>query len=150
MRYPITSASADGHPPSSMISNSMTHRILIDRICPGMWNAEASLFISIATVLAVFDIRLPDDEKSRERTRNVEYSTGMIRYVLTLDAYRLMLSWSIVIRVLLRSRLHPDLVQIWNCCDIVYVDVSYSGLGAHFYRCNMYRSIDRIVQLWSV
>ncbi|KZT39769.1 cytochrome P450 [Sistotremastrum suecicum HHB10207 ss-3] len=50
------------------------------RICPGMWNAEASVFISIATVLAIFDIRLPEDKVSRERTLNVEYTTGMISH----------------------------------------------------------------------
>ena len=44
------------------------------RICPGKALGENSVFILIATLLAMFDITPPDDEELR-----VEFSKGLVR-----------------------------------------------------------------------
>jgi hypothetical protein len=48
------------------------------RICPGLYLAENSVFLGIATILAVFDIRRTVDEMGREVVPEVEYD-GFIR-----------------------------------------------------------------------
>ncbi|KIJ46528.1 hypothetical protein M422DRAFT_134348, partial [Sphaerobolus stellatus SS14] len=48
------------------------------RICPGMWTADASLFIIMATVLATFNISPPVDHNGKHLFPNVKYTTGMI------------------------------------------------------------------------
>jgi hypothetical protein len=51
----------------------------LDRICPGMWTAEATIFILIAQVLAVFNIEKAGDDCGNVVEPDVEYGTGMIR-----------------------------------------------------------------------
>ena len=47
---------------------------MMPRICPGKALGENSVFILIATLLAMFDIAPPDDEELR-----VEFSKGLVR-----------------------------------------------------------------------
>jgi cytochrome P450 len=48
------------------------------RICPGLYLAENSVFLGIATILTVFDISRAVDEMGREVVPEVEYD-GFIR-----------------------------------------------------------------------
>lgn len=54
--------------------------VFIRRICPGMWTADASLFIVMAGVLATFEVKSPLDEDGKEVLPQVKYTTGMIRW----------------------------------------------------------------------
>lgn len=51
------------------------------RICPGKELADSSLFIAIASSVAVFDIRKARDEKGREIEPVHEYTLGALRCV---------------------------------------------------------------------
>jgi cytochrome P450 len=48
------------------------------RICPGRFTAEAQLWISIACMFAVFDIRSGVDKKGNPMKAEAAFSSGMI------------------------------------------------------------------------
>jgi len=50
------------------------------RICPGMWTADASLFIVMACVLATFEIKPPLGQDGDVVLPQVKYTTGMISH----------------------------------------------------------------------
>jgi hypothetical protein len=54
----------------------------ICRICPGMHFADASLFITIASILAVFDISKALDEQGEEITPPGAFTDRGVKYVL--------------------------------------------------------------------
>lgn len=54
--------------------------LLYRRVCPGKRVADSSLFISIAMLVAVFDIKKAKDETGREIVPKYEYSPGAVRY----------------------------------------------------------------------
>ena len=51
------------------------------RICPGRFMAYENLWISIACILAVFDILPPLDENETEVMPKVEFTNGFTRYI---------------------------------------------------------------------
>ncbi|KAF4572823.1 hypothetical protein EYR36_007333 [Pleurotus pulmonarius] len=51
------------------------------RMCPGRWLAFQSIWIAVASVLAVYDILLPLDEQGKEIKLAEEYSTGLLKYI---------------------------------------------------------------------
>ncbi len=53
----------------------------VDRICPGRHFAENGLFISVASVLHVFDITPPVDEKGRAIKIEPRVTNGLVWYV---------------------------------------------------------------------
>ena len=55
-----------------------------DRACPGRQLAEASLFISIASLAAVFDISLAKDADGQEVPVSSEFTSGFVRSVYRL------------------------------------------------------------------
>ena len=65
---------------------SYTHsKIMAYSQCPGQHLAEATLWITIATVLAVFNIEAPIDPVTGERkTPSTEVKPGLIKYVYCL------------------------------------------------------------------
>ncbi|EIN04655.1 CyP450 monooxygenase [Punctularia strigosozonata HHB-11173 SS5] len=50
------------------------------RICPGRWFSGQALFITVATVLAVFDIKAPVDEAGHPKKLKASMTTGVISY----------------------------------------------------------------------
>jgi len=56
------------------------------RICPGLFLADNSIFIAIATMLYVFNISKAKDQDGVEITPAVEYD-GFIRYLRLLNAH---------------------------------------------------------------
>ncbi|KZT39141.1 hypothetical protein SISSUDRAFT_985301, partial [Sistotremastrum suecicum HHB10207 ss-3] len=48
----------------------------INRVCPGRHFASASLWLAMATLLSVFDISIPTDEKGYPITTHLEYENG--------------------------------------------------------------------------
>lgn len=50
-------------------------------MCPGRWLAIQSIWIAVASVLAVYDILLPLDEQGKEIKLPEEYSTGLLKYL---------------------------------------------------------------------
>ncbi|EIN06339.1 cytochrome P450 [Punctularia strigosozonata HHB-11173 SS5] len=50
------------------------------RICPGRWFSGQSLFISVATVLSVFDIKAPVDETGKPTELKTDMTTGVLSY----------------------------------------------------------------------
>ena len=55
-----------------------------DRICPGRFFAIKVVFISIARVLATFDILPPVDEKGEPRLLQAEFTKDLVSYVKAL------------------------------------------------------------------
>lgn len=55
-----------------------------DRICPGRFFAIKVVFISIARVLAAFDILPPVDEKGEPRMLQAEFTKDLVSYVKAL------------------------------------------------------------------
>jgi hypothetical protein len=53
----------------------------VQRMCPGRWFFMQSLFITAATVLAVFDIKVPVDEDGHPRKLEVRMTEGMVTWV---------------------------------------------------------------------
>lgn len=51
-----------------------------DRVCPGKHFAEDSLFITMASILATFDISKALDEEGMEITPSAEYTDSAITY----------------------------------------------------------------------
>ncbi|KIY44366.1 cytochrome P450, partial [Fistulina hepatica ATCC 64428] len=64
----------DGEPPYTSIFGYGR------RICPGRYLADAELFIVIASVLAVFDIRLAMDSNGEEVKPKIKMSSGFIKH----------------------------------------------------------------------
>ena len=58
------------------------------RICPGRWLAIDTVWITIASVLAVYNIRKAVDEDGNPIEPTTEYTTGLIRYVPVLAGTR--------------------------------------------------------------
>lgn len=56
--------------------------IPFSRICPGRFLAESSVWIVLATLLTVFDIRPAKDEQGSDIIPPEEFNTGLTRYVL--------------------------------------------------------------------
>ena len=54
--------------------------LCVDRMCPGRHFAEASVFINVASVLHVFDIGPPLDEKVRPIKLELEATDGLLSY----------------------------------------------------------------------
>ncbi|KAI5121914.1 hypothetical protein M0805_000243 [Coniferiporia weirii] len=50
------------------------------RICPGMYFAENTIFIVVASILAVFDIQKALDDKGMPITPNEDYTPNLIRH----------------------------------------------------------------------
>jgi hypothetical protein len=50
------------------------------RACPGSHLAQASMFLSIAQTLALFNIKRARDQSDREVVPSAEWITGTIRY----------------------------------------------------------------------
>ncbi|EIN05557.1 cytochrome P450 [Punctularia strigosozonata HHB-11173 SS5] len=50
------------------------------RICPGRWFSAQSLFITVASVLAAYDIRAPMDEHGRPIQLEAKMTTGVLSY----------------------------------------------------------------------
>jgi hypothetical protein len=57
--------------------------ILFHRICPGLFLADNSIFLAIATMLYVFHISKANNQHSAEITPAIEYD-GFIRYLCTM------------------------------------------------------------------
>lgn len=55
---------------------------IISRMCPGRWLAFQSIWIAVASILAVYDILLPLDEQGKEIKLPEEYTTGLLKYLL--------------------------------------------------------------------
>ena len=55
------------------------------RICPGMYLAMDSMFVTIAMSLAALSIDKKKDANGQCVEPQVEYSTGIVRYVLRVD-----------------------------------------------------------------
>ncbi|KAF8582288.1 cytochrome P450 [Ramaria rubella] len=51
------------------------------RVCPGQHIAEASVFIQVASVLAIFDIRREVNDVAQELEHSVEFTTGIVSHV---------------------------------------------------------------------
>lgn len=51
------------------------------RICPGRYLAETSLFVTIASILAAFNIEKDTDANGKLITPPLEYTSGAIRFV---------------------------------------------------------------------
>lgn len=51
------------------------------RICPGMYMSDSSIFLTIASLLSVFDIRAPVDEFGVPVKLNPEYTNGNLQWV---------------------------------------------------------------------
>ena len=59
--------------------------ILVNRICPGRYMAEATLWISIAVLLSVFDLSSAVDENGKPIDVKLEYDSNFIvRYDIVL------------------------------------------------------------------
>ena len=52
-----------------------------DRICAGMHYADSMLFISMARILATFDIRPAKDENGNEIIPELKFNSSIVRYV---------------------------------------------------------------------
>ena len=50
------------------------------RLCPGRHLARASVWTTIAHILATFDIRKPRDDAGNEIEPSLEYTPGLVRY----------------------------------------------------------------------
>ncbi|KAF9499746.1 cytochrome P450 [Pleurotus eryngii] len=50
------------------------------RMCPGRWLAFQSIWIAVASILAVYDILLPLDEQGKEIKLPEEYTTGLLNH----------------------------------------------------------------------
>lgn len=55
---------------------------------PGIHFAEVSLILAMSAILAVFDIRKPIDENGQEYEPEIEYVTGITRFVLFRSIFR--------------------------------------------------------------
>ena len=51
------------------------------RVCPGMYIAESSIFIQVATILATLDILRDTDDIGREIIPEADFSTAIVRWV---------------------------------------------------------------------
>lgn len=51
------------------------------RVCPGRYVALNSVWLTLASILAVFDLELPVDEFGRKVKPSGEYTAGLIRCV---------------------------------------------------------------------
>lgn len=54
------------------------------RICPGRYLSISSVWLAIASILATFELVMPTDESGKKIEPEVEYTTGLVRYVLCL------------------------------------------------------------------
>jgi len=54
---------------------------VFDRACPGRQLAEATLFISVASLAAVFDISLAKDADGQEVPVSSDFTSGFVRSV---------------------------------------------------------------------
>lgn len=52
------------------------------RICPGRYLALNSVWLALASIVAVFDVELPVDEFGRKVKPSGEYTPGLIRCAL--------------------------------------------------------------------
>ena len=52
-------------------------------MCPGRWLAIDTMWITIVSVLAVYNIRKGVDERGVPIEPKVEYTSGLIRYVVS-------------------------------------------------------------------
>ncbi|KAI0365461.1 cytochrome P450 [Pilatotrama ljubarskyi] len=50
------------------------------RVCPGRFFADDTLFLTIASLLHVFAISVPDDSESKETIRNVRWNSGLVSH----------------------------------------------------------------------
>jgi len=67
---------------SGAVLEADSRLILFHRICPGLFLADNSIFLAIATMLYVFHISKANDQHSAEITPAIEYD-GFIRYLCT-------------------------------------------------------------------
>lgn len=52
------------------------------RACPGIHLAKASMFIMLATFIALFDLEKAKDKDGNEISVRVEHTDGLVRYVV--------------------------------------------------------------------
>lgn len=52
------------------------------RICPGRYLSISSVWLAIASILATFELLMPTDESGKKVEPEVEYTTGLVRYVM--------------------------------------------------------------------
>lgn len=65
-------------------AGGLTHRLFSSlRICPGRHLAEASVWIVVASILAVFDISAEKDAQGRDIVPEVAFTNAITRYVRT-------------------------------------------------------------------
>ena len=64
------------------------------RICPGRHLACASIWIGIASVLAMFDLEKVVDEKGEVIEPSGEYTSGLVRYERSIPLDKLVLKFS--------------------------------------------------------
>ena len=78
---------------------------------PGLKLADASVFISCAMSLAVFDISKGVDESGKEIEPTVEYTSGTIRYCLLVESmlWSADFCYSVTRIIATRSRSHVPL-----------------------------------------
>ncbi|KAI0365462.1 cytochrome P450 [Pilatotrama ljubarskyi] len=76
-RYAPTSEKPGGEPDPAQIAFGFGRRV-----CPGRFFAEASLFLTVASLLHVFTIAIPEGPGAAEAVRNVRYNSGLVRCVV--------------------------------------------------------------------
>ena len=59
-------------------------RLTFRSICPGRWLALDTIWITVASVLAVYNISKPKDENGVDVEQNVKYAGTVVRYAAPL------------------------------------------------------------------
>ncbi|KAG2053796.1 cytochrome P450 [Suillus hirtellus] len=73
------------------------------RICPGRYNADSSLWVAIATMLATLNISPAKDDQGKEISFTPEFIPGLVRFPATFPC-----------SISARSHIHSDLVDSWR------------------------------------
>lgn len=53
--------------------------LTLPRVCPGRFFAESEMWLTMANLLAAFDLKLPVDRNGHEFTPEVEFTSGFGR-----------------------------------------------------------------------
>lgn len=67
--------------PYALLNPRTIHTLTITRICPGRHLASNSVWISIASILATFEISKAKDANGKEIHPDPEFTTGIVWYV---------------------------------------------------------------------
>lgn len=77
MQQPLHLALADGIWTLATILDA-TSPLLIDSVCPGQHLAKSSIFLTVSSLLAVFDIMKPLDASGKEVEIEARFTRGLV------------------------------------------------------------------------